>query len=88
MFDGVNVVYDVTVKVIGHQWYWEYELNVQNIFWDSEEFKSRLFRTIKEGKRWLIPFPILTDYEKNKAIGLIMGELVSDYSSLKSCVSK
>jgi len=30
--DGVNVIYDVTLKVVGHQWYWEYEYNVENIF--------------------------------------------------------
>lgn len=32
IYDGVNVVYDVRAKVIGHQWYWEYEYNVENIF--------------------------------------------------------
>nr|YP_010180773.1 cytochrome c oxidase subunit II [Ixodes nipponensis]YP_010324822.1 cytochrome c oxidase subunit II [Ixodes sinensis]QVD40440.1 cytochrome c oxidase subunit 2 [Ixodes nipponensis]UNO53600.1 cytochrome c oxidase subunit 2 [Ixodes sinensis]UNO53678.1 cytochrome c oxidase subunit 2 [Ixodes sinensis]UNO53704.1 cytochrome c oxidase subunit 2 [Ixodes sinensis] len=51
----------ITVKIIGHQWYWSYEFSDFNIEFDSfmipsNEMKSNSFRLLDVDNRMVIPF--------------------------------
>jgi len=51
---------DITVKVLGHQWYWRYEYANFNKTIDSfiilENFNNRFFRLLETDNRIVLPF--------------------------------
>nr|QVD40453.1 cytochrome c oxidase subunit 2 [Ixodes (Pholeoixodes) sp. YTF-2021a]UNO53626.1 cytochrome c oxidase subunit 2 [Ixodes (Pholeoixodes) sp.] len=51
----------ITIKIIGHQWYWSYELSDFNVEFDSfmippTEMKTNSFRLLDVDNRMVIPF--------------------------------
>jgi cytochrome c oxidase subunit II len=51
---------DLTLKVIGHQWYWQYEYPEHNVFFDSyiikdEDLKPGQLRLFEVDKRVIVP---------------------------------
>nr|UNO53587.1 cytochrome c oxidase subunit 2 [Ixodes granulatus] len=51
----------ITIKIIGHQWYWSYEFSDFNIEFDSfmipaNEMKKNFFRLLDVDNRMIIPF--------------------------------
>lgn len=54
-------IYDLTIKVLGHQWYWSYEYSDfgQNIF-DSyiKEDNNRIFRLLNVDNSLIVPYDV------------------------------
>lgn len=52
-------IYDIVIKIIGHQWYWTYQINELNVNFDSyisREKETSLFRLLEVDNRLTLPY--------------------------------
>jgi len=55
-FEGIFLKPDLLVKVVAHQWFWEYNLREFGVRFDSFTEKNKIFRLAEVSEKLVLPF--------------------------------